>query len=348
MEDYFDKIDKLYEKSDLGLNYDLLQMIVENVVNNYIEYKDTKYSGSYDIHDSVEICLEFVKTLNKDYYSLFTKELFSNKIIMFEQTKNNNDKIVGLDGFPLRNVPCVYYNDAENDYRIYVPITHTIEDIYTIVHEISHLIKFNSNDKLVKNLLVEVNSITIEKILSDYLTTHEYEKEDIIKYEINNQNSVFYNALDSLYAITFTNIKKKLGKINFDTFAQYTANIDYFNHYIDSSDIEEYIDKVKTNNFNYLFYLRYVFAQLISVNLISKGYNTSELLNILKIFNNNIYTKKSAREFIINNKKNNEMNDKLNMLLIDINDRKDINQVFQNYTSYTKKLIRQRKDLNVK
>ena len=62
---------------------------------------------------------------------------------------------------------CTYSKNGET--AIYIPCKGTIEDIYALVHEISHTFDLVPNDNSTRNMLGEVTPYCFEAMLGKYL-----------------------------------------------------------------------------------------------------------------------------------------------------------------------------------
>ena len=118
-----------------------------------------------------EIVYEFFKQLDD--------ELFSNFISLFI---NKDKNIIFAANNPIKDFVGITYLNNDN-IKIKMTRSKTIEDIFTLVHEYGHALNMKKNPKLYNNEarthFEEIESIFLELILCDYLVNNGFNKDDI-------------------------------------------------------------------------------------------------------------------------------------------------------------------------
>lgn len=118
-----------------------------------------------------EIVYEFFKQLDD--------ELFSNFISLFI---NKDKNIIFVANNPIKDFVGITYLNNDN-IKIKMTRSKTIEDIFTLVHEYGHALNMKKNPKLYNNEarthFEEIESIFLELILCDYLVNNGFNKDDI-------------------------------------------------------------------------------------------------------------------------------------------------------------------------
>ena len=118
-----------------------------------------------------EIVYEFFKQLDD--------ELFSNFISLFI---NKDKNIIFAANNPIKDFVGITYLNNDN-IKIKMTRSKTIEDIFTLVHEYGHALNMKKNPKLYNNEarthFEEIESVFLELILCDYLVNNGFNKDDI-------------------------------------------------------------------------------------------------------------------------------------------------------------------------
>lgn len=215
--------------------------------------------SSIDINDSVEIVADFFRTINPMYEQMFrnmVRELSTTFISREQLVRMKEDYMEVSSGVEIMDdtiYTCICYDN-------------TIRDCYMLVHEFCHRFSLTKNDvelKLIQGVFAEVDAITLELLLQDYL----YDKYGssmkanfklyyrLINIKGNCQNYVEYYQGDNV-VISHTYIMEDLldlykenGKLDEQIFMKYYNSLeDNSNAYFswdsyDRDDIFEYLSK---------------------------------------------------------------------------------------------------------
>lgn len=97
---------------------------------------------------------------------------------------------------------------------IYVPCKGTVEDIYLLVHEISHTFDLGEKDNSTRNLLREVTSYCFEAMLSGFLTENGIlNREDVTNREKGDIINCYDDAVETFAKLKLMRIKEQKGNI---------------------------------------------------------------------------------------------------------------------------------------
>lgn len=114
-----------------------------------------------------------------EFFKQLDDELFSNFISLFI---NKDKNIIFAANNPIKDFVGITYLNNDN-IKIKMTRSKTIEDIFTLVHEYGHALNMKKNPKLYNNEarthFEEIESIFLELILCDYLVNNGFNKDDI-------------------------------------------------------------------------------------------------------------------------------------------------------------------------
>ena len=154
--------------------------------------------------DTIYLVKEFLATIDKKYVLLFEQCINDGSFNMFDSEDENNLKTYPGEAFRTYNMD-EFGNYHEN---INIPLSHTIEDVFTIVHEFIHLTNFKPGaESEDRDFFTEVSSITHEFLLFDYLKNNNICTEDIAYPLLERMENALYN---SNYLIDFLNKANKI------------------------------------------------------------------------------------------------------------------------------------------
>lgn len=139
--------------------------------NNYNSYQLEFFNQRVNAKLLFETVYEFFKQLDD--------ELFSNFFSLFI---NKDKNIIFAANNPIKDFVGITYLNNDN-IKIKMTRSKTIEDIFTLVHEYGHALNMKKNPKLYNNEarthFEEIESIFLELILCDYLVNNGFNKDDI-------------------------------------------------------------------------------------------------------------------------------------------------------------------------
>ena len=126
--------------------------------------------------DTIYIVKEFLSTIDKKYVLLFEQYINDGSFNIFDS--ENEENLKKYPGEAFRQ----YSMDENGNYHenINIPLSHTIEDAFTIIHEFIHLTNFKPGiESEDRDFFTEASSITYEFLLFDYLKENDMCSEDI-------------------------------------------------------------------------------------------------------------------------------------------------------------------------
>lgn len=163
-----------------------------------------------------KVALEFFKGLDEDLYERAKNIIEGNSDIdfnMYKLDKNDDFSIQKDDGMPVHTkTPCVISKDGKSS--VYVPYKGTVEDIYLLVHELSHTFDLTPNDNPTRNLLGEVTPYCFETMLSQYLVENGIAtREDAINRKKGNIISHYDDGVETFLKLELMKMKEQKGEI---------------------------------------------------------------------------------------------------------------------------------------
>ena len=188
-----------------GIDYDLLyrcsSMMFKNLkIKDYNFEKITKFS---DIEDSKKIALEFFKSIDQELYEKAKAIVEGNSDIKLEIYKfNNNDNARPRDC-------CVITKNGKS--TVHIPYEENIEDIYSLVHELSHTFDLDPNkDPSTRQMLGEVTPFCFEYMLDYYLIEHGVvDKNDVANRQKRRIVSSYNDGMNTFAKIELMQIKER-------------------------------------------------------------------------------------------------------------------------------------------
>lgn len=219
-------IDENLKNRKNNTNYDLLYNISEMMTKNF-KIKDRRYNQitkPSTMKETKEIVLQFFKDIDQELYE-DVKEIvegdskFSFNMYMLDE--NEDFSKTDNDGMPIHTkAPCVLERNGKTG--VYVPCKGTIEDIYLLVHELSHTFDFVGGfSNATRNMLGEVTPHCFEAMLSQYLLEKGIAtKEDIVNREKETTISHYDDAVETFAKFELMQIKEQNGNISQDDIIQ--------------------------------------------------------------------------------------------------------------------------------
>lgn len=290
------KIDEVIsEKNSMPINYDLLEQVLGSIL------KHSRYREPISFSTVVQIKKDEMLGLTLDFFKSIDERLYEEAVNTIIK-KHNNIKV------NIYNVHDVKDFNQENEFglpdydkggsvqsfrgkaTVHVPTnikipakaselidkdSCTLEDLYTLVHEIAHLFDLNmsydiitgqgQNNAVTRELLCEATTIAFEGLLTEYLlknTNYPKKKiQDIMKETI---NSTFLDARNSYAKLVLAREKAKSGTITKEFIEDFVRK-NNFSPGFAKHMIQDIIRKPK----GIQWIKRYALAKLISPTIIS-------------------------------------------------------------------------------
>lgn len=239
-------IDKVIEeKESFNLNYNLLEKILGLMVRNsrYINIGNIRTIVPVKKSEILTVTLDFFKSIDIDFYKkavdtiLHKDKNINMNIYNFHDVKNFNEKnnnnfveytddgsVQYENGLAQVNIPTKTSLYPKEE-KVFDKDTCVLEDLYTVVHEISHLFDLNleaqrsiENGTMTKNytrqFTAEATTIAFEGLLTEYLLKNDrFSKEGIQEIARKRANDTIKDARLVYAKLLLSREKTKNGEI---------------------------------------------------------------------------------------------------------------------------------------
>ena len=241
---------------------------INDIVFNNCNYRfDLKYHKKYSFNQVDNMVGNFLMEINYDYYHYY-------------QLRKNDGTIV-FDDKKKYYTAYSYYDFKNNKRKIYIPIYHTLDDAFSIIHELNH---DKNIDELGENstrmIFTESLSILIELLFEDYL-----KKDKIIDYKVCNNNTLDAINYKSLYIdFVFKLMELYINKYNIN----YNDFLNVINDYNNNQrkNLNQIVLEILEENYIDIdFEFRYILGILIATYLYKRIQNNKN--NIQELFEMN-------------------------------------------------------------
>lgn len=200
-------------------NYNLLHIISEMMTKG-LNVNDRRFNDittPSSENQTKQIALQFFKELDQELYEKAKNIVEGNSEIdfnIYKLDKTEDFSRTKSDGMPIHTkTACVKTKDGKS--AVYVPCTGTVEDIYLLVHELSHTFDLIKNDNPTRNMLGEVTPYCFEAMLGQYLVENGIAtKNEIASREKGNIVSHYDDGVETFAKLELMKIKEKQGDIN--------------------------------------------------------------------------------------------------------------------------------------
>lgn len=272
-------------------DFKLVSTLSNIIMNEADKNRNYKYTKKYNLKEIDKIVTKFLEYLNpyyKEYYDLRKND---GTIIFDKRKESYNDGAYSV------------YDDINDKRIIYIPVRSTIEDSFSIVHELFHDINLDEKQESITRMFyTEGMSFLGELLLEDYLKENNIKdakipinyslycaKSKAIETDFNIKLLLKYledNYIDSGKIIEIIesypyNYASDLSEILSKIINNEELTIDVEQTYIIGTLIATYMyDKIKTNKNNIL--------ELFELNQELKNYQFEQVLDYLEIGYNNI------------------------------------------------------------
>lgn len=186
---------KSFQYSMLNKTSDVARIII----NNYFDDK-SEYNMKISIEDTIKIAQSFLNKINKNYAIYFEELINKNKI------KIQSWEII--DGKPTNK-------SRTEENNIILETSNTLDDVYTLIHEFTHLLSYNEKRGIISSIYGESTAIAMENILENYLLENtNLPKEEILKQKIQRKKQSYFCAKNLLLEYEIINEYMQNGTIN--------------------------------------------------------------------------------------------------------------------------------------
>ena len=269
---YYEKLNLAIKNSitDRNLEYQLkyfdeIAKLAEIIVENTPDLERQSYNVEVPIEESIEMTTDFFKSIKKEY-----SEMFLN-ILQEKNYDTKNDYSVKFHTGDGKNK-----SEVRKDGTVDIDYFSTLEDVFTITHEITHKFSQPKNqNSTIKEFLGETSTISMEFLLEDYLTNNSYyDKNEISIYK----NNRLHETVDDAGAILFERELLKLYQKSNGNLTQ-DVLLDYLNYMNKDSKLyalffergEKYLNSiVRTGTLSFPQRERYVIGTMLASDFHSK------------------------------------------------------------------------------
>lgn len=244
MGDMRERLKEIDNKEELNsINIKKLNLLIEDCLRN--RKNSTNYRMLYEISRrmSNEICIpnrynepiqtemdaETVKKIALDFFRSIDEEFYKKaraiinqetsiefKMYKKEEIKDYEEK--EDDGIPKYSKVASVHNNGKRTV-MFIPLNGTIEDIYLLVHEISHTFDLNiENDSRngTRNILGEVTPAVFEALLSEYFIKSGNKKQDVYRREKGGTISKYDDGVETYTKLVLMDLIKRKGEITIE------------------------------------------------------------------------------------------------------------------------------------
>lgn len=211
-------IDENLQNKINSTDYDFLYKI-SGMMTNGVHIKDrhiSEITTPSTEEQTKGIALQFFKELDQELYEKVTDILNGKSDFEFNMYQLSEDEDFSKtknNGMPVHTkTPCVISKDGKS--AVYVPCKGSVEDIYFLVHELSHTFDFTKNDNPTRNLMGEITPHCFEAMLSQYLLENGIAtRDDVVNREKVTSRNHYDDGAETFAKLELMKIKEQQGKI---------------------------------------------------------------------------------------------------------------------------------------
>lgn len=245
--------------TDYGLLYRVSEMMT-----NGLQIKDrytNQITKTFSEEQTKDVALQFFKGLDQELYERVKDILDGKSDFEFNIYQLNEDEDflkTKDDGMPVHTkTACVMSKNGKS--VIYVPCKGTIEDIYLLVHELSHTFDFIENDNPTRNLMGEVTPHCFEAMLSQYLLENGIaSRNDVVNREKGSSISHYDDGAETFAKLELMRIKEQQREIKQEDIIQMQKK-----YGITNGQLGFVLGRLVQSEPNVDYKARYMIAQLV-------------------------------------------------------------------------------------
>lgn len=264
---YYDEIEEIFIDSVDYYPEAHLYSKYANIVLNGANLEQRDFTTEIDIATSLNLAIDFLKRLNPKYAYYFLNLL------------GDTEKMVRFKPGEISSSMC------KADGTVDIMYENSIEDVYTIVHEITH--KFSNpmgGRSELRHIMGEVPTITMELLLTDYLIEKGIDQDDIYCRMAKRISAVKECSEHILFEQRLLKTIKSGEKLDKNVLKEYMRKAD-FKYYLDEIAIFHCLQ--------YAYVGRYTLGLLIGLDIyneVKKSGDTTRLDLLIDILNHSDYT----------------------------------------------------------
>lgn len=222
---YYDKLNKILASTleDKNRNLELAYLketvkLAQIIIDNTPDIAKESFEEYVSLNDSINIVGDFLYNLKDNYSSIYFN-------ILQEENDYNGKEEPSVEFVPFEGNDL---SEVRSDGKVIISYQNNINDIYTIIHEITH--KFSQQkyqNSTIKSFLGETSTIAMEFLMEDYLLNNtSYSKEEIKARKQNRFANTYSDASAVLFEYTLLELYKKNGNITKDSLLAYLNSLD--------------------------------------------------------------------------------------------------------------------------
>lgn len=233
-----------YYYNDLELADIFLNLVNANNNINSIYDEYNPKNGMYKLdtkltkEQSIELAHKFFQSISSEFDIFYTNLINNPDFIHFDKKETN----------PRSN---------RKTKEAYLTEYGDLRDLYTIVHEISHLLDYKKNN-ITSKLLTETNAQCMERLLDTFLLNlsneelqrYNIDKKTLIKDIYNRNIATFFTRLDMIKDISSNNLRKKATNSSYMLAELYCHYFRKLNFNEGKEIIIKLIDYIRNDKFN--------------------------------------------------------------------------------------------------
>ena len=264
-----------------GINYNAIDYLASDILQIPPEKIQPNISHNYQYKLSkdktVEIVLDFFKSIDLEFYkkaqSIINGEEKDVVLNFFDAVKCD-DKICED-----RKSNEATVDHTSNVKKINIPSMGNINDVYSMVHEISHIFDLPESLNLSRIMLADVNSECFERMLDCYFEEKkdmdELLKQDLYLVRKHSINRTYFLALEYAVKYSFFDYKNHKGEMNLKDIKQVMSRFTLPPNLV--------LSYLRDNSQDISYSARYIFGGLASEEYLQHyRQNPSESINNLK------------------------------------------------------------------
>lgn len=298
------------EKQRFDMDYNMLENVLEAIVKNQRFRQEGPVDKIIPIKKSeiLSVALNFFESIDEEYYNEAVKIILGQRdrtkmgIYNTHTVENFNEKDEnGLPTYTKGGDVTTYYGNSyvhiplqerisKKESKLLAEDEGTLEDLYTVVHEITHLFDLNKEDtdvttqqitqadrgsqkrKITRELLGEATTIAFEGLLTDYLLQKRLYPEAAIKDVANiRANSSLSDARIAYAKLVLAAEKERSGEITLDFIEKMMKQ-----NNMSVQDVRRTARRVIDDNKGALYRNRYAIGGLVAPTII-KAYKSDKV-----------------------------------------------------------------------
>lgn len=275
----YENINNPHKRTDCNLLYEISNKMATGIKLN--DRKNNEITTPFSKDNTLNTALKFFKSIDNELYTKAKNIVDGKSNIKFRMYDKNEIKDFSKkdkDGFlEYSKTSCVDTVDGKS--IVYVPLNGTVEDIYLLVHEISHTFDLSEEETPTRNIMGEVTPACFEAMLGNFLLENNVlSKNDILSREKGSFISKYDDSVETFAKLTLMQEKEKNGVITANTISNIQRSSNLGN-----STLNYILSRMEISPDNVDYRARYMIAGLVYPTFMEAyNKNKSETLSNIK------------------------------------------------------------------